>query len=121
MRDIETHIMFGDLDSSVYPLRVGAFEDEAAPASRYLIAGFNAKGHPACGQPYARAELLFQHGDPSLVGRNGVTEEALLAVLLDRIQRRGKLRSAVKATWRAEHAIIAALTALREEPEARRV
>jgi len=120
MRELELPLLVSEPDPSVYPLRVAAFEDEAAPTSRYLIAGFNAVSHPACKQPYARAELLFQHGDPNAVGRNGLTEEAVLAVLLDRVQARTKLSSSAATYGLAKH-LRCAMEFLAAEPELLRV
>lgn len=118
MREIET--AFSSLDSSVYPLRVAACEDQEAPTSRYLIAGFNAQGHPACGLPYARAELLFQHGDPQVVGRNGITEEAVLSILLDRAEQRAA-KFPGRATSRNVDELRLVIYNLRFEPEDLRV
>lgn len=52
----------------------------------YDITGFNHKTNPVArdNEPYCR--LLFQNGPIAEVGVNGITHEALLAVLADRLR-----------------------------------
>lgn len=58
----------------------------------YMIRGFNTttnKEDPFVkryGQASEHCTVLFQSGDPSLVGRNGVTMEALLSIVADRLE-----------------------------------
>ncbi len=63
--------------------------------SRYAIGGFDARNHPSAGMGTElfldsrhQVSILFQKGDPVEVGTNGLTEEALLAVLVDRYRSR---------------------------------
>jgi hypothetical protein len=57
----------------------------------YKITGFNSATNPsdpwtaAHGQPAVHAHVLFQNGPINEVGVNGVTHEALLAILCDRL------------------------------------
>lgn len=57
----------------------------------YMIEGFNTASNPACpltdrhGKPVGPTTILFQNGPIKEVGVNGVTHEALLAILIDRL------------------------------------
>lgn len=65
----------------------------------YLIGGFNTESNPSdpmAGQSASDALLiLFQNGPIAEVGVNGITHEALLAILIDRLEafQRGKYAS----------------------------
>jgi hypothetical protein len=58
----------------------------------YRISGFNTESNPSspfealCGKPAEHSTVLFQNGPIGEVGVNGVTHEALLAILIDRMQ-----------------------------------
>lgn len=58
----------------------------------YFITGFNSANNPSdpqtlCyGKPSHNVTVLFQQGPIAEVGVNGVTHEALLAILADRLQ-----------------------------------
>lgn len=75
-------------------LRVAAIDgdDHAYIAYRYEIEGFDATKHPANldvveGQsgPH-QCTLLFQEGPVDLAGVNGITDEALVAIVIDRMR-----------------------------------
>lgn len=57
---------------------------------RYEITGFSAEDNGSAPEGWTgrldRAVLLFQDGETAEAGVNGVTQEALLAVVLDRLQ-----------------------------------
>ena len=59
---------------------------------RYVISGFNTKTNPSdpfvalYGKPAEHSTVLFQNGPIAEVGVNGITHEALLAVLIDRLE-----------------------------------
>jgi hypothetical protein len=56
---------------------------------RYVITGFNPETNPSlgvAGPAGHHAEVLFQNGPIGEVGVNGVTHEALLAILIDRLR-----------------------------------
>lgn len=69
---------------------------------RYDITGFDTENNPSASAgsfgkcSFSRTILLFQNGPFNEVGVNGITHEALLAVLIDRLQgfQRGPYRSA---------------------------
>ena len=58
----------------------------------YTIAGFNSSTNPSDpytvnhGEPGLYSTVLFQNGPITEVGVNGVTHEALLAILIDRLE-----------------------------------
>jgi hypothetical protein len=59
---------------------------------RYVISGFNSASNASCpfvdqyGAPAHHSTVLFQNGQINEVGVNGVTHEALLAILIDRLR-----------------------------------
>jgi hypothetical protein len=57
---------------------------------RYDITGFDAGGNPSLDpadiQPYLETTILFQNGPINEVGLNGVTHEALLEIVADRLR-----------------------------------
>jgi len=58
----------------------------------YMISGFNTESNPSDpftkrhGSPAEHATVLFQNGPINEVGVNGVTQEALLAIVIDRLR-----------------------------------
>ena len=58
----------------------------------YVIDGFNTASNPSAVTPHGKpitmrsTKLLFQNGPISEVGVNGITHEALLAILIDRLR-----------------------------------
>lgn len=58
----------------------------------YRVSGFDTTTNPSCpytplfGKPAIDARVLFQNGPIAEAGTNGVTHEALLAILIDRLQ-----------------------------------
>lgn len=58
----------------------------------YMIRGFNSKTNESCpfmerhGSPAEHTTILFQNGPIGEVGVNGVTQEALLAIVADRLR-----------------------------------
>lgn len=56
---------------------------------RYVVSGFDADTNPSRGQAAPAGDhldILFQNGPISEAGVNGVTHEALLAILIDRLR-----------------------------------
>jgi hypothetical protein len=75
-------------------LRVYA-EDRPGPGGAnhlYRIVGFNTWTNPSCpftkryGSPSDHATILFQNGPIKEVGMNGLTHEALIEILIDRLE-----------------------------------
>lgn len=90
---------------------------------RYLIGGFDTSTNPS--DPYQGdvasnvIEVLFQNGPIAEVGVNGVTHEALIAILIDRLEafQRGPFANAHNAI--ALHSLQTAQSALLERTRER--
>jgi hypothetical protein len=54
----------------------------------YDICGFSTETNPSCESPvpYQRLPVIFQNGPIGEAGVNGVTHEALLAIVIDRLR-----------------------------------
>ena len=58
----------------------------------YMVRGFSTETNPSCpftarhGAPAEHATILFQNGPINEVGVNGVTQEVLLAIVIDRLR-----------------------------------
>lgn len=58
----------------------------------YKITGFNTASNPSCpfqklyGEPAKHSTVLFQNGPIPERGTNGITHEALLAIVIDRLE-----------------------------------
>lgn len=52
----------------------------------YVIDGFDSSMNKSARQDYVGVEILFQNGPIKDVGTNGVTQEALLAIVMDRLR-----------------------------------
>jgi hypothetical protein len=86
MREITGHTVFED-----NPIRIVAMDEPSASgcSNHYVIEGYNSETHQSDTAPanhQTRLEILFQSGPPPVVGFNGVTVEALLCVVADRLQ-----------------------------------
>ena len=75
-------------------LRIEVLDEPGAGGANHLykITGFNSDTNvsdpwkAAHGAPAVHSHVLFQNGPIKEVGTNGVTHEALLAILIDRLQ-----------------------------------
>lgn len=75
-------------------LNVIALDEPGAGGANhlYMIEGFDTASNPSDpfvsrhGQPATHATVLFQNGPVGEVGINGITNEALLAVVIDRLR-----------------------------------
>lgn len=82
MRQITTHHSVNDCNSKIQVVA----KDKPNPAGAhrwYEIGWGDVLQNPTCNN---QIYLRFQDGDPNVVGVNGVTNEALLAVLIDRFE-----------------------------------
>jgi hypothetical protein len=90
MREIRDHIANAANES----LKIAVIDEpgHGGACHRYDITGFDTKTNPArVGEggyesSFARLPIVFQNGPIKEHGVNGVTNEALLAVLIDRMQ-----------------------------------
>ncbi|MCP3730431.1 hypothetical protein M9978_08315 [Sphingomonas sp. MG17] len=90
MRKLTDHIVNPANDQLVITARD---EPGAGGAQHlYMIEGFDTSTNPSCpfverhGAPAQHATVLFQNGPINEVGVNGVTQEALLAIVADRLR-----------------------------------
>lgn len=88
MREITTHI----LNQANSNLKLSVLDEPGSGGANhsYLIKGFNVEGNPAASiypkDTDSELNILFQNGPILEVGVNGVTQEVLLAILIDRLQ-----------------------------------
>lgn len=85
MRSLVDHIVPGD--SANHQLKVEALDEpgQGNACHLYRISGFDTESNPG-DQGENRTLILFQNGPIKEVGVNGVTQEALLAILIDRLR-----------------------------------
>jgi hypothetical protein len=92
LRELTTHIVDGD--SANHQLKIEVLDEPGAGGACHLyrISGFDTKTNPSdpfketFGQPATDARRLFQNGPIKEVGVNGTTQEAELAILIDRME-----------------------------------
>lgn len=92
MRELTDHIVPGD--SANHQLIIEVLDEPGAGGAfhHYFITGFNTKTNVSDpfverhGTPAEHSTVLFQNGPIKEVGVNGVTHEALLAILIDRMK-----------------------------------
>jgi hypothetical protein len=92
VRNLTDHVVVGD--STNHQLAI-AVEDEPGQGGAYhlyKISGFDTQTNKSdpfftrYGAPARHSTVLFQHGPIKEVGVNGVTQEALLAICIDRLR-----------------------------------
>lgn len=92
MRELTDHIVPGD--SANHQLKIEVIDEPGAgnACHHYKITGFNTRTNASDpfverhGQPAEHATVLFQNGPIKDVGVNGITHEAYLAILIDRMR-----------------------------------
>lgn len=92
MRTLTDHIVPGD--SANHQLTIDVLDQPGAGGACHLyrISGLNTASNPSdpftkdYGKPAEHATVLFQNGPIKEVGVNGVTHEALLAIVIDRMK-----------------------------------
>lgn len=86
MRQITDHIVSGD---QAVQLKITVTDEPGAGGANhaYEITGFDADKHPGLQQMdhVDRCVILFQNGPIKESGVNGITQEALLAIVIDRL------------------------------------
>lgn len=89
MRKLTDHIVEGD--SANHQLEIQVQDEPGAGGAhhKYMIYRFHSKSNVSAGpldDNETEALILFQNGPIKEVGVNGVTHEALLAILIDRMR-----------------------------------
>ena len=88
MRKLTDHIVSGD---QAVQLEIAVTDEPGAGGAnhRYEISGLNTTANPSRFDPYEGVDkkiVLFQNGPIKEAGVNGVTQEALLAIVIDRLR-----------------------------------
>lgn len=86
MRELSQHIVEGD--SANHQLKIQVMDEPGAGGAshRYEITGFNTESNKSKeGAASNGVVILFQNGPIKDVGVNGVTHEALLTIVIDRL------------------------------------
>lgn len=89
MRTLTDHIVSGD---QAVQLRIAVIDEPGAGGAnhRYEISGFDASKNPSADPDWfpipIETYIVFQNGPIKEVGVNGVTQEALLAIVIDRLR-----------------------------------
>ncbi len=84
MREITDHVVEGDLPQNQLKIEV---TDEPGPDGAnhvYVISTQSGKGQTGSGRFYHT--IRFQNGPIKEVGLNGITQEVLLAIVIDRLR-----------------------------------
>lgn len=92
MREIKTHIVEGD--SANHQLKIEVTDEPGAGGAnhRYEITNYDPETNPSCSDRRddpagsGTTTVLFQNGPIKEVGVNGITQEALLAIVIDRLE-----------------------------------
>lgn len=92
MRELYDHIVEGDSANHQLKIEVRDEPGSGGAHHRYDITGFDTENNPAATAPdgykasFARLPIVFQNGPIKEAGVNGVTGEALIAILIDRLR-----------------------------------
>jgi hypothetical protein len=87
MRTLTDHIVEGD--SANHQLTIEVMDEPGAGGANhcYQIRGFSSLDNPSESGPlHFNGKILFQNGPIKEAGVNGVTQEALLAIVIDRLR-----------------------------------
>jgi hypothetical protein len=88
MRKLTDHIVEGDSVNHQLVIEVLDKPGAGGANHRYMISGFDGTKNPSVPpeiKRYEACEILFQNGAIKEAGVNGVTQEALLAIIIDRL------------------------------------
>ncbi len=92
MRELKDHIVEGDLPQNQLTIKVTDEPGAGGANHRYEITGFNTGLNPSrtdkegYASGFSRMLVLFQNGPIQEVGVNGITQEVLLAIVIDRLR-----------------------------------
>jgi hypothetical protein len=86
-REIETHKVDGDLPQNQLCIVVVDEPGAGGANHAYSITGFDDEGNPSLPtEGHEGCLVLFQNGPIKEAGLNGITQEALLAIVIDRLE-----------------------------------
>lgn len=90
MRTLTDHIVSGD---QAVQLKIDVLDEPGAGGANhsYIISGFDGSKNPSadsegCDDHMINLPILFQNGPIKENGVNGITQEALLAIVIDRLR-----------------------------------
>lgn len=88
MRFLTDHIVDGDSANHQLQVEVQDEPGQGGASHRYKITGFDAGTNPSHQYPEGQFDkvVLFQNGPIKEFGVNGLTHEALIAILIDRLR-----------------------------------
>jgi hypothetical protein len=88
MRTITDHIVEGDLPQNQLTIEVTDEPGAGGANHRYEISGFDPGTNPLCAFEDCALpkSILFQNGPIAEAGVNGITQETLLAIVIDRLR-----------------------------------
>ncbi len=92
MRTLTDHIVHGDSANHQLKIEIQDEPGQGGAQHLYSITGFSTKSNPSDpfvarhGAPAEHSTVLFQNGPIKEFGVNGVTQEALLAIVIDRLR-----------------------------------
>ena len=90
MRDLTEHVTDGDAANHQLNIRVTDEPGAGGANHRYVVSGYDRRTNASAnmsdlGNDRLSTAVLFQNGPIPDVGVNGVTQEALLAIVIDRL------------------------------------
>jgi hypothetical protein len=90
MRKLIDHVVSGD-QAVQLEIEVHDEPGQGGANHAYAVYGFHSQGNPSAGpSPFGKDEtclpILFQNGPIKEFGVNGITQEALMAVVIDRLR-----------------------------------
>jgi hypothetical protein len=89
MRTLTDHIVEGDSANHQLTIEVTDAPGQGGASHLYRVTGFNAASNgsnPMLNHAFSEQWILFQNGPIQVFGVNGVTHEALLAIVIDRLR-----------------------------------
>lgn len=89
MRQLTDHIVENDSANHQLAILVEDEPGQGGACHRYVISGMDTRTNPSRTDPYEGVDkkiILFQNGPIKEFGVNGLTHEALLAILIDRLR-----------------------------------